>query len=233
MKIIQPNCRLQFTADDIDFILSVLGDKAGRAESLVKLLADEDTRDLILDDEALYRALLEQTGCLRVSNHFYFYILVRQVLKRSGIADRTVADYVAELLSEFSSTERTRGPWAGTRQPCEYLVDMLAALQEADERTRFLIHAHIGNHTLFFSGVFLQRIHHRAETRGFPALSYYEELGRNNFRVASHHRLARKHNLASIFETLSERFQTTRQALNDLSERLISLGDSDYSFLRA
>src|SRR5262249_24621447 len=58
MRMIQPNCRVQFAAEDIEFILSVLGCKVGTEECLVKLLADEDSRDLILDDEALLHALL-------------------------------------------------------------------------------------------------------------------------------------------------------------------------------
>ena len=56
-------------------------------------------------------------------------------------------------------------------------------------------------------------------------MKYYEELGRSNYRVASDHRLARKYDLDGIFNTLSERFQTTRLALNDLGERLLTLGD--------
>src|SRR6185369_2781886 len=98
MKMIQPNCRVQFAAEDIDFILSVLGKKIGTAECLTKLLADEDSRDLILDDEELFRALLERRGCLQVSTHFYFYVMVRQVFLRSDLKDRAVADYVAEVL---------------------------------------------------------------------------------------------------------------------------------------
>src|SRR6478609_3808222 len=108
MKMIQPNCRAQFAAEDIDFILSVLGHKIETAECLIKLLADEDTRDLILDDESLFKALLERRGCLSVSSHFYFYVLVRHIFMRSDITDRTVADYVAEVLAQFSSTERAR-----------------------------------------------------------------------------------------------------------------------------
>src|SRR5438132_6822390 len=106
MKMIQPNCRIQFAAEDIDFILSVLGRKLGTAECLVKLLADEETRDLILDDEALLHALLERRGCLRVSSRLYFYILVGQVFRRSDLQDRTVADYVDDVLAEFSRAER-------------------------------------------------------------------------------------------------------------------------------
>ena len=55
MKMIQPNCRVQFTAADVDFVLSVLGRGMGTADCLVKLLADEHSRDLILDDPALFK----------------------------------------------------------------------------------------------------------------------------------------------------------------------------------
>src|SRR5881394_2167365 len=134
MKMIQPNCRAQFAAEDIEFILSVLGGKIGTAECLVKLLADEDSRDVILDDEALLHALLERRGCLRVSSRFYFYILVRHVFRRSDIQDRTVADYVAEVLAEFSSAERSRPAIPGQTAPMDYFFEMLAALQAADDR---------------------------------------------------------------------------------------------------
>ncbi len=108
---------------------------------------------------------------------------------------------------------------------------MLAALQTADDRTAFYIRAHIGNHSLFLSGVFPESIRHRAERRACPDLSYYEELGRINFHVAGNHRLARRYDVAAIFETLSTRFAKTRLALNDLAERVFSLGDPDMPLL--
>jgi hypothetical protein len=229
MKLIQPNCRIQFAAEDVDFILSVLGARIGTAECLVKLLADEDSRDLILDDEALFHALLERRGCLRVSTHFYFYILVRQVFLRSGIKDREVADYVAELLAEFIHSERTRCIVPGQPNPLDYFFEMLAALQTADERTRFHIRVHIGNYSLFLSGVFPERVRFRAEKKGFPDLKYFEALGRTHYRAAGDHRLAQRYELTDILHTLSERFETTRRALNDMSDRLLTLGDPNVS----
>src|SRR5712672_2485484 len=154
MKMIQPNCRVQFAAEDIDFILSVLGQKLGTAECLIKLLADEDSRDLILDDEALFQALLERRGCLQVTSRFYFYILVRHVFRRSDIQDRSVADYVSEVLAEFSSADRAGCMIQGQVNPLDYLFEMLTALKTADDRTSFFIRVHIGNHSLFLSGVF-------------------------------------------------------------------------------
>lgn len=223
--VIRPNCRVQFTAEDIEFILSVLGPKAGSAETLVQLLADEDSRDLILDDESLLRAVLEHRSCLRISTHFYFYILVRHSFRRSHLEERPMADYVASVLSEFSQLERTSCTVKGEVK--DYFFEMLAALQTVDDTTGFYIRAHIGNQSLFMSGVFPDRIRFRAERKGFPDLTYYEGLGSANYRVASDHRLAKKYDLDNIFGLLSERFHDTRIALNDLRERLVTLGEPD------
>jgi hypothetical protein len=227
MQVIRPNCRIQFSAEDVDFIVKLLGKKTGSAECLIKLLSDPDARDVILDDEALFRAILERPECLRISTHLYFYILVRNVFMRSGLQERELADYVAEVLSEFSHIDRAQ--CTVKNQPLNYFVDMLAALQTADDITRFYIRAHIGNYSLFLSGVFPERIRRRAELRGAPDLRYYEEVGRTSFRAVSDHRLAYKYDLVEIFNLLSERFPETRKALNDLGDRLISIGDTDQS----
>ncbi len=226
MKMIQPNCRAQFAAEDIEFILSVLGAKIGTAECLVKLLADEESRDLILDDESLLHALLERRGCLRISSRFYFYILVRQVFRRSDIQDRVVADYVAEVLAQFASAESARCRIPGQPAPLDYFFEMLAALRTADERTSFFIRVHVGNYSLFLAGVFPERIRFRAEARGFPDLKYYEGVGRTQYRMASDHRLAQRYEMTGVLSTLAERFGATRLALNDIADRLFTLGDA-------
>ncbi len=228
MKMIQPNCRVQFAAEDVEFILAVLGKKLGNTECLINLLADEQSRDAILDDEELFRALLDRGGCLRVSSRFYFYILVRHVFRRADIENRAVADYVAEVLTEFARSERSRCILPGQANPLDYFFEMLGALQTADDRTTFFLRTHIGNYSLFLAGVFPERIRFRAEARGFPDLKYYEGLGRSHYRAASDHRLAQRYELSEIFDTLSERFETTRLALNDISDRLFSI-EADYS----
>jgi len=227
MRVIQANCRVQFTAADVEFILNVLGRKPGDPVSLASLLADPDSRDVILDNELLFRALLEQRGCLRVSPRLYFYVLVRHVLRRTGLEDRRVADYVAEMLAEFSREERTHCVVPGQPARLQYFFEMLTALQKADTHTAFCIQAHIGDHSLFLSGVFPEHILHRAKRRGAPGLRYFEDMGRANYRAASHHRLAARYDLASVYDTLSEKFDAARRALNDLSDRVFSLGDPD------
>jgi len=60
-------------------------------------------------------------------------------------------------------------------------------------------------------------------------LKYYEGLGRTQYRMASDHRLAQRYEVANILSTLAERFETTRLALNDIADRLFSIGDADTS----
>ncbi len=222
MKVMRANCRVQFTAEDVAFVAATLGGPAGQGEAVVRLLADPDTRDLVLDDRALFQALLEQPACLRVSTHFYFYILVRQVLRRAGLEDRAVADYVAELLAEYSQAGRARGLNPDQPAPWEDCFDLLAALKKVDDRVAFSLRAHLGNHTLFLTGIFPQYLQWRKERRAAPGLEYYEGLGQASFRAASGHRLAQDYDLAPIFDTLAARFRAAREALNDLSERLLT-----------
>ena len=213
MHVIRPNCRAHLTQADIEFLTTTVG------------FHDADSIDVMLDSSKLFRALLERPACLQVSTHFYFYVLVRHVLLESGLDDRTVADYVAEVLAEFSSAERARRPIASDPHPYDYMVDLLAAIRDADEQTRFILRAHVGNLSLFMTGVFSRHLEHRARMRAAPEMEFYESLGVSNFLAASDHPLARRYEIAPVYQALSESFHTTRVALNDLSERLLFVGD--------
>lgn len=232
MKVITPNCRVQFTAEDVEFITKVLDRNGTGASCLTELLADESSRDVLLDNEALLQALMDLRGCLQISSHCYFYILVRHALRRAGIQEREVADYVAEVLSEFSSTDRLHVQSQTSGQPMGYFFEMIAALKDADDLTQFLLRAHMGNQSLFMTGVFPSRIRHRCESRGFPGLDYYESLGQSSFREASHHRLAERYHLAEVFDNLGAHFHQAREALNDLADRVFSVGE-DYRSIEA
>ncbi len=224
MKMIQATCRARFTAQDIDFVLSVLGRSAKTNDILVGLLSEEATRDSILDDPDLHAALLERGGCLEVSTRFYFYVLVRRVLAQAGIEDRSVADYVAEVLADYVRIANSQCDLPGLEKPLEYFFEMVAALPNVDEGTAFHVRAHMGNHSLFLTGMFKEYLEHRASRRGAPGLSYYVALGRTSYRVASDHRLARRYALSSVLAVLAEQFEVARAALNDLSDRVLSLG---------
>lgn len=223
MKVVRANCRVQFSAEDLTFILQSLDHHGADASFLKDLLTDADSRDLLLDDPRLFTALTARNQYLQISIHLYFYILVRHVFLKAGITDRDVADYVAAMLVEFGQADTLSLRIPPDQTPMEYVYEMIGASLRTDPRTRFFVQSHIGNHTLFLSGIFADRIRHRVETRGAPDISYYENIGAGSFKVARDHQLARQHELVEVYGRLSEEFQTARLALNDLSDRLLFL----------
>jgi hypothetical protein len=229
MKFIRANCRGQFSPADVEFVVRVLGDTASEMDCVRSLLTDEPSRDQMLDDPRLADALINRGGYLRVSTRMYFYVLVRRALLEAGVRDARVADYVAEMLAEFVEQRHLRCTVPGRDEPLEYFVEMLAALAHTDERSAFLLRAHIGNYALFLTGLFPDCLRHRAERRGAPSLDYYERLGRTGFAVASEHRIARQVELSAVYGELAEQFPQTRRALNDVAERVFTLGDHDRS----
>ena len=223
--MIKANCRDRFTAADFEFVAHTLSQTERDSVSLVELLTDAEARDAILDHPRLVEAILATGATLRISPQFYFYVLIRHVLKRSGLNDRGVSDYVASLLETFSQTARMRSPADGRETTLQYISDMLVALQGASPVQSFLIRAHVGNYSLFLSGLFRSTVESRCQ-RGGPELAYYEGVGRTNFRVAASHHVARSCALTSIYETLSDSFREVRIALNELSDSLLHLDES-------
>jgi len=222
--VIRPNCRDQFSEEDFDFILQTLG-TVGDRKFLQDLLTDPDSRNLILDDEKLSRAVLDNPECVTISPHLYFYVLVRKTLQRAGVRDRELTDYVAEMLADFMRRESPRRSLPDNVKDDSYLFEMFAALRDADEQTSFQIRAHIGNRTLFLTGVCAENLRERTRRRGAPNIEYYEQLGASSFRAASQNRLAGEFEVARVYESLGERFHETRLALNEMTERHLAIGD--------
>ncbi len=234
-SVIQANCRARFTAADFDFVVRTLSQSQRDRVSLVDLLAGEDERDQVLDHEGLVSAILSQNGQLAISPQFYFYVLARHVLRQDGIEDRRLCDYVGSLLDQFSRTARLAAPGSGAEAAAEsptqrgltYLSDLLLALQTASAAQTFLLRAHVGNYALFLTGIFHEAIDRRSRRRGAPDCTFYEEVGRTNFRVAAGHEVARRCELSAIFDLLAAEFRAIRLALNRLADRLLNLGDDN------
>jgi hypothetical protein len=223
--MIQANCRERFTADDFDFVVRTLSKSDRDGVSLVELLTDAEARDSLLDDPRLVNSVLADQAALTISPQLYFYVLIRHVLKETGLNDRAVSDYLASLLERFSQTARMRSPADGNANPVQYVSDMLIALRNASPSQTFLIRAHVGNYSLFITGMFHETVQSRSQ-RGAPDLAFYEDMGRSSFKAVARHELARSCSLTGVFEALSDQFRDVRLALNRLSDSLIHLDDA-------
>src|SRR5438477_8727635 len=186
VPMIRANCRARFTAADFDFIVRTLARSQTDQVSLVDLLSDIETRDSILDHPRLVDAILNHCGHVRISWQFYFYVLARHVLQQGGIGDRKLCDYVASLLETFSRANRLQMPDEIDHRTQQYISDMLIALTRATPEQAFLLRAHIGNYSLFITGIF----HENTQRRSLlvvPDMKFYEKIGRTNFGLRGSH----------------------------------------------
>jgi hypothetical protein len=234
--MVRANCRARFTAADFDFIVRTLARSQSDQVSLVDLLSDVETRDSLLDHPRLVDAILNHCGHLRISSQFYFYVLARYVLRQGGIGDRKLCDYVASLLETFSRASRlhisdeparnaTHNVAGGTHHLAQqYISDILIALNRSTPEQAFLLRAHIGNYSLFISGIFHENTQRRS-LRGGPDIKFYEQVGRTNYQLVSSHAVARRCELDDVFEGLADRFREVRLALNQLSDQLLNLDE--------
>ena len=224
--MIRANCRARFTAADFDFIMRTLARSQSGQVSLVDLLSDVETRDSILDHPRLVDAILNNCGHLRISSQFYFYVLARYVLRQGGIGDRKLCDYVASLLEAFSHASRLQVSEETHHLAEQYISDILIALNRATPEQAFLLRAHIGNYSLFISGIFHPAVAgQRLSLRGGPDIKFYEQVGRTNYQLVSSHAVARRCELDDVFEGLADRFREIRLALNQLSDQLLNLDE--------
>ncbi|MGI8481917.1 MAG: hypothetical protein ACR2MF_07640 [Chthoniobacterales bacterium] len=229
--MIRANCRERFTAADFDFVVRTLARSPVDHVSLVELLSDAETRDSVLDHPRLVDAILSDTRHLYISSQFYFYVLARHVLRQAGIADRKLCDYVASLLETFSRMNGMQSPHAAEKLERQYVSDMLIALTRATPEQAFLLRAHVGNYSLFISGIFHENTQRRS-LRGAPDIEFYERIGRTNYQLLASHATARRCELSDVYEGLSERFHEVRLALNQLSDQLLNFDEpNSYLFL--
>ena len=222
--MIRANCRARFTAADFDFIVRTLARSRGESVSLVDLLSDSEMRDSILDHPLLVETILSKAGHLHISSQFYFYVLARYVLQQAGIRDRKLSDYVGSLLETFSRANQLQTPDKMHARVHEYISDMLIALTRATPEQTFLLRAHVGNYSLFITGIFHENTQRRS-LRGAPDIGFYEQVGRTNYHLVAAHETARRCELTDVFSGLANRFHDVRLALNDLSERLLNLDE--------
>src|SRR5574341_1120834 len=223
--MILANVRERLTPIDMDLVVRLLahGDAAREARYRGRLA--ERGRDALLDEPSLFHLLCCAPGIGAPSAALFVYVAVRHALRRVGIDDPELGDYLSALLLEFGARDRALRISPADDQIYRYVGDIVADLDlVADARRAFLLRAHLGNFSLWLAGVFPDYVAARRVRHGGPDFRYYEEMGARGFRLASGHQLAREWDLAALYHRAAEAFERLRVGLNRLS---------DYVFFRS
>ncbi len=218
--MILPNLRASFGSAEIDLLLRILEERTRRSRQRWERQLVEEGLDSLLDHPQTFSAVMRAGRVSTISPNLVFYVMVRRTLLEGGLEDASIADYVAALLVEFADAGRAYRIARHDDKMYHYLVDLITDIEEeSSDRRQFLLRAHLGNYSLWLSGLFPDYVVARVHRRGAHGLDYYEDLGATGYRMASECELAGHYDLARIYREVAGGFGTVRRALNTVSDR--------------
>lgn len=122
-----------------------------------------------------------------------------------GVGDPGLVDYVSNLLATFAPSRahaRIRDKWG---RPLLEVVEMLAEAESADdERRRGECHRHVGDFTLFWTGVYPEALK-RGRSNSADRLIDYQAQGKRSYHLAG--LLSPADEDRSVLLRLSEEFE--------------------------
>lgn len=219
--MILANVRQQLTRDDAQLLLRLVARGSATAYEHAETTLRERGIDALLDDPRVFAGFLEARQGAHASLPLTSYIVVRHALLDMHEDDRTLADYVASVMMEFGMRDRAHRVAASDDELYDSLASLARDIEGGDQRRTFLVRAHLGNYSLWLSGLFPDYIEYRHHRRGGPDLGYYEEMGRRGFTLAAEHRLADEHGMTTLFRKVAGAFSKLRVALNRVSDGLL------------
>lgn len=158
----------------------------------------------------------------------FFDRLVRRSLGDLWLGGEPVADYLAGLLARFTRTDQLYALRDATGQPLETVVDMLLEVQRAwtfdsprfDPFREREVRQHIGDYTLFMTGIFREHVERRAST------GFYVREGKRAYRVVADFERSALRPQARLFATLSAGFEGYAGALTYMKRVYLRPADS-------
>lgn len=215
VKLIVPCCRSGLSDRDYDFIVTTLNLEGQNPSVLRDLLHDPEMRDLVLDSDALYRAVSESDEALNMSNKLHFYTLVRHGLRQAALSSRQLADYLATMLAEAVGGGDMVQLRVHRTFTHEYIASVLDTSANGTVEERFMVPVRTGNYALLISGFCRAAAPDDDDEREVARnMRYYEAVGTASFRAAAQHPLAAEFMLDDLFRQLAESFHSICTVLN-------------------
>jgi hypothetical protein len=151
---------------------------------------------------------------------------------RLGVADPPLVDYIAELLVRFVRCDELYRVRSVRGQRLTLVADMLAEAQHRQGPARQQVHRHIGDFTLFWTGVYPEVVE-GMRRGGKDALLDYQQQGKRAYWIASTIPVEGKAEVAppEILKRLSEQFDLCVYGLGEVRRQWEQRGDADAPLL--
>lgn len=141
---------------------------------------------------------------------------------KSFLDDQHLIFYLVKMLDRFVDAEELYNLPNRDDDDYRYVFEMIEASRESNDSERYQIFCHIGNYSLYLTGVFPDYIRYRHERKNRPMdVNSYCNYGKTYYEKAAKHRLARKQSLEPVLKKLSRGYDLVRTSLELMFKRLV------------
>ncbi|MGH7754303.1 MAG: hypothetical protein ACREN5_15970 [Gemmatimonadales bacterium] len=218
--MILANVRSRLRPADLRLVVVALSRGSATRRARYECLLATEGPDALLDQPGLLDALIAIRSFVVPSPELFLWVAVRHGLLAARIDDLPLSDYLAALVLGFGERDHAYRIADDDDQTYRYLTDLVSELEGQPRGERaFQLQVHLGEFSLWLAGLFPDYVEARRVRRGGPDLPYYDALGRQGYRLAADHTVAKRHGLTPIFEAAADRFPAVRNAFNRMSDR--------------
>jgi hypothetical protein len=167
-------------------------------------------------------------------NHFFVGLSEYVFHTQLGVVDTQIVDYVSSLLVRFTRLEHLQKVRQIDGRPATEVVTLVAEAEKRIGEARREVHRHIGDYTLFWSGVYPEALRDlRGRDKQDQFVSYCAQ-GKRAYKIAS--TIESRGSVASseLLERMSEQFEMCAYGLREIRrewERRDDEGRSDVPIL--
>jgi hypothetical protein len=240
--------RIDWPDGMVDLIREVSDELPEEAEQLFE--EDDGSLDRYVGSEAFLEDLMEAEQSIDVDVETFFAILFKQFHRkltkdetfrdsyrnaleespstnwdlrktRQFFKDEDLIRYLIKMLQGFLDAEKVHQLPVDDDEDYHYIVDMLDAAVDASDVEKFQIFCHIGNYSLYLTGIFPDWVRHRHRYKNRPMdIDSYRDYGKTYYERAAEHQVARKQDLRPVLVKLHSGYDLVRTTLNMMFDEL-------------
>ncbi len=151
-----------------------------------------------------------------------------------GVVDTQLVDYVSQLLIRFSRVEALDRVRQIDGRPATQVVTMVAEAEKRLGTARREVHRHIGDYTLFWSGLYPESLRELKGDDKQDQFVNYCAQGKKAYKIASDIEADKKSTPGSLLKRMSDQFEMCAYGLREIRrewERRDGEGDCDVPLL--
>ena len=138
---------------------------------------------------------------------------------RMGVVDPPLVDYLSSMLVGFVRTDAVFGLRTPRGEQLSQVADMLAEAQARQGSARRRVHRHIGDFTLFWTGLYPEIAERELRKDRKDGLLDYQDQGKRNYLIASRLPADQQSAPDAVLQRLSDRFELCVYGLGEVRKQ--------------